>query len=52
MINLLQVLTEAEGRPRGQILRDLTTVNVDRNHVRTQPSAPSGSISVADGAAA
>ncbi|MFI0485775.1 hypothetical protein [Actinomadura sp. 9N215] len=52
MINLLQVLTEAEGRSRGQILRDLTTVNVDRNHVRTQPSAPSGSISVADGAAA
>ncbi|MBO2462681.1 hypothetical protein [Actinomadura violacea] len=52
MINLLQVLTEAEGRSRGQILRDLTTVNVDRNHLRTQPPAPSGSISVADGAAA
>ncbi|WP_067453756.1 hypothetical protein [Actinomadura macra] len=52
MINLLQALTEAEGRPRGQILRDLTTVNVDRNHVHTHPPAPSGSISVADGAAA
>ncbi|WP_051712595.1 hypothetical protein [Spirillospora albida] len=52
MINLLQTLTEAERRPRGQILRDLTTVNVDRNHLRTQPPTPSGSISVADGAAA
>ncbi|MGI5207885.1 hypothetical protein ACQEU6_40715 [Spirillospora sp. CA-108201] len=52
MINLLQVLTGAEGRPREQILRDLTNVNVDRNRVRTQPPAPTGSISVADGAAA
>nr|BFE35330.1 hypothetical protein GCM10010200_075810 [Actinomadura rugatobispora] len=49
MVNLLQVLSETEDRPRPQILRDLTTVSVDRHYVRTHPGTPPGTISVADG---
>ncbi len=50
MLELLQILSEAENRTNTQILRDLTRTDSDCQYIQTHPGTPPGTIPVHDGA--